>query len=83
MRSEEVIAQSPGESHGSQSSRESRDWTDWVLREKVDAASEEGLEQVDEILCQWSGMLRDLSRDRGRGERAWYGIRRGTPHTDS
>lgn len=75
----------PGESNGSLPSRESSDWMDSVredaCKERQDPASEDGLELMDGTLCQWRGMLRDLSRD--NGEKGWKGRWRGTPQTDS
>ncbi len=77
----------PGESNGSLPSRESRDWTDSVredaCKDRLDPASEAGLELIDGTLCQWRGMLWDLSRDKANGEKDWKGKRRGTPQTDS
>lgn len=40
-----------------------------ACKERQDPASEDGLELMDGTLCQWSGMLRDLSRDNDNGEK--------------
>ena len=40
-----------------------------ACKERQDPASEDGLEQQDDTLCQWRGMLWDLSRDNANGEK--------------